>query len=44
MTTLLNDIKENGLIVGNVYTLDPKDAETPPLVFPVVWTCAFGDQ
>jgi hypothetical protein len=42
LVTNLNDINNNGAIVGNVYGLSARDYGKLRRIDPVLWTCAFG--
>jgi probable HAF family extracellular repeat protein len=42
VVTALNDINEQGSIVGTVYGLTAKDYGALRRIDPVLWTCAFG--
>jgi uncharacterized membrane protein len=42
VVTALNDINDQGAIVGTVYGLAAKDYDKLRSIDPVLWTCAFG--
>ncbi len=42
VSTQLNDINARGAIVGDVYGLAATDYSKLRRVYPVLWTCAFG--